>query len=59
MIHEEKDKIIKETIDRCLTLLKTRAQGYATDDDALHNFKVATELQGCTMAHALTGMSVL
>lgn len=56
MTHEERDKIIKETIDRCLTLLRTRALGYATDDDALHNFRNAAKLQGCTMAQALDGM---
>ena len=56
MTHEERDKIIQETLDRCLTLLRTRAQGYAKDDDALHNFRVAAEFQDCTMAQALAGM---
>lgn len=56
MTHEERDKIIQETMDRCSTLLRTRALGYATDEDALHNFRVAAELQDCTMAQALAGM---
>ena len=47
--------ILKKQIDRINELVVTKAQEYATDD-RLHNFKVAAELQNCTMDQALAGM---
>ena len=56
MTHAEKDKIIQKTLDRCVSLLGTKAEMYATNADALHNFRVAAELQGINMKQALVGM---
>ena len=44
MTHAEKDKIIQKTLERCTALLGTKAEMYATNADALHNFRVAAEL---------------
>lgn len=56
MTHEEKDKIIQEILNKCLAVLGTRTKMYATDEDALHNFKVAAKLQNLTTKQALVGM---
>ncbi len=56
MTHAEKDKIIQKTLERCTSLLGTKAEMYATNTDALHNFRVAAELQGINMKQALVGM---
>lgn len=34
MMYEERDKIIQEMIDKCLRVLKAKAEGYSTDDKA-------------------------
>ena len=52
MTHAEKDKIIQKTLERCTALLGTKAEMYATNADALHNFRVAAELQGINMKQA-------
>lgn len=56
MTVEERDKIIQEMIDKCLRVLKEKAEGYSTNEDVLHNFRVAAGLQGCTLTQALVGM---
>lgn len=56
MTHEERDKIMQEMIDKCLRVLKEKAEGYSTDEDVLHNFRVAAGLQGCSVTQALAGM---
>ena len=56
MTQEERDKIMQEMIDKCLRVLKAKAEGYSTDEDVLHNFRVAAGLQGCTVPQALVGM---
>ena len=56
MTVEERDKIIQEMIDKCLRVLKAKAEGYSTDEDVFHNFKVAAGLQGCSVTQALAGM---
>ena len=43
-------------IEKCLRVSKAKAEGYSTDEDVLHNFRVAAGLQGCTVPQALVGM---
>ena len=56
MTHAEKDKIIQKTLEKCTALLGTKAEIYATNADALHNFRVAAELQRINMKQALVGI---
>ena len=56
MTVEERDKTIRMTIDKCMRVLKEKAEGYSTDEDVLHNFRVAAGLQGCSVTQALAGM---
>lgn len=50
------DTIIREQVDKCTSMLCGKAKEYATDDERLHNFKVASAIQGRTIAQALGGM---
>lgn len=56
MNSEEFSYVFEEQVDICRRLLLTKAAEYAEDDDRLHNFNVAAELQGCTREEALAGM---
>lgn len=56
MTVEERDKTIRITIDKCMRVLKEKAEGYSMDEDVLHNFRIAAELQECTVTQALAGM---
>ena len=38
------------------TVLGAKGEEYATDNDRLHNFKVAAQVQGITVKEALSGM---
>ena len=38
------------------TLIGAKGEEYATDNDRLHNFKVAAQVQGITVKEALSGM---
>lgn len=38
------------------TVLGAKGDEYATDNDRLHNFKVAAQVQGITVKEALSGM---
>lgn len=38
------------------TVLGAKGEEYATDNDRLHNFKVAAQVQGITIKEALSGM---
>jgi molybdenum cofactor biosynthesis enzyme len=49
------EQIFHDQITRCTNILITKAKEYATDD-RLHNFKVAAELEGCSVRQALAGM---
>ena len=53
---EDFNKIIHEQIERCENTLCKKADEYAVDDDRLHNFKVAAEIQKCLPTTALGGM---
>ena len=50
------DQIIEHQIDRCVSVLVSKATGYAPAGDKLHNFRTAAELQGGLMKQALGGM---
>lgn len=50
------ERIFKEQNGRCEIMLCGKAKEYATDDERLHNFKVAAALQGITPIQALGGM---
>ena len=47
--------IINSRIAKCTDVLCVKANEYATED-RLHNFKVAAEIQNCTLITALAGM---
>lgn len=49
------NEITVNRLDKCLEVLCSKADEYATDD-RLHNFKVAAKLQNCTPISALGGM---
>jgi hypothetical protein len=49
------EHIFDEQIDMCRDTLVVKAKEYATED-RLHNFKVAAELEGCTVRQAVAGM---
>ena len=55
MTTSEFKKIFDTQVSRCREVLVDKAKQYATED-RLHNFRVAAELQDCTMAGALAGM---
>ena len=50
------NEVTAERVKKCLNVLCTKSDEYATDNDRLHNFKVAGDLQGCTQVKALGGM---
>lgn len=58
MNKENFDIIVDEQIDRCVSILDTKKDEYATTTDRLHNFNVASELMGVKPKQALAGMMV-
>lgn len=56
MNNEAFNKSIEDQFKRCKVLLGVKAGEYAADDDRLHNFKVAADLQGVDPKNALAGM---
>jgi len=52
---EEFNTVVAAQIKKSTDVLCVKANEYATED-RLHNFKVASELQGCTQRQALAGM---
>jgi hypothetical protein len=57
MHNDEFEVIATQQIARCLDVLGFKAGEYATED-RLHNFKIASRIQECTMRQALAGMLV-
>ena len=55
MTTSEFETIFDDQVSRCREVLVDKAKQYATED-RLHNFRVAAELQDCTMEGALAGM---
>ena len=56
MNNETFNKVTGERIRLCLEVLCRKSDEYSTDNDKLHNFKVAGALQGCSDIKALGGM---
>lgn len=55
MTSKQFDKLLEEQMERCRSLLCSKAREYATED-RLHNFKVAAALEGVTPERALAEM---
>lgn len=58
MQHADFNHILEAQIEKCRTVLGGKSKEYATDSDKLHNFKVASDIQGCTVRQAVAGMMV-
>lgn len=57
MTNVDFEKIIKEQLAYCESLLTFKGKEYDSDsDDRLHSFKTAAKLQGITPKQALAGM---
>ena len=56
MNNEMFNKVTEERIKMCVDVLCRKSDEYSTDEDRLHNFKVAGALQGCSDVKALGGM---
>ena len=56
MTPEEFAFVVEHQTRTCIDMLTAKADEYATDDDRLHNFKVAAGLQDVSAAQALAGM---
>lgn len=52
------EAIFNEQIEQCRKVLFLKAQEYATDEDRLHNFKLAAALTQGTPEQALWGFAV-
>lgn len=50
--------VVDKQIKVCREVLVGKAKEYSTDGDKLHNFKVAADIQGCTVRQAVAGMMV-
>ena len=50
------NEVTKKRIDACLKTMTGKSEEYSTEQDKLHNFKVAAQLQNCTPITALAGM---
>lgn len=55
MKNQEFTDILVDQIERSKEMLLIKAEEYATDDDRLHNFVVAAQLQGGNLPQALAG----
>lgn len=53
---EEFIRVVEAQFEKCEWTLTFKANEYATDDDRLHNFKVAAALQSISTKQALAGM---
>jgi hypothetical protein len=56
MQHADFKQVFERQIKMCEEVLIKKATEYQTDTDVLHNFRVAAELQGISLAMALSGM---
>lgn len=50
--------VVETQLQLCLSILVQRSAQYSTEDDKLHNFKVAASVKGETPRQALSGMMV-
>ena len=56
MTNEAFETILTDTFDKIKSILLAKAGEYAADGDRLHNFKIASILQGTNPVSALSGM---
>jgi hypothetical protein len=56
MNQKEFDKILNVRLETIKTVLESKVQEYAQENDRLYNFKVAAQIDGETPAEALWGM---
>lgn len=56
MTNEIFNEVTAERVRMCIDVMCKKSDEYATDNDKLHNFKVAASLQGCSDIKALGGM---
>lgn len=56
MNQEQFEASVRKRMDACYGILNAKAHEYALDEDRLHNFTVAGDLQGVTPRQALGGM---
>lgn len=54
----EFNTLFEQTVEMCRETLCHKADEYAEDDDRLHNFNIASILQGNTPIESLGGMMV-
>lgn len=50
------NKVTEERLQACIDVMCKKSNEYSTDNDKLHNFKVAGSIQGCSDIKALGGM---
>lgn len=55
MNNDEFNVVVRDQMRRCESMLLRKAGEYASDEDRLHNFKQAAQLQGVTIPQALAG----
>ena len=56
MNNDDFNRILNEQTELMQKVLGHKAEEYASDVDRLHNFRVASELQGISMRQAVGGM---
>ena len=55
---EQFDKIAKNRMNHCNSLLTSKSKEYSRNGDRLWNFKLSAKIQGITQEEALRGMMV-
>jgi len=58
MQHKDFERVLDQQIKMCQDVLVVKSGSYSTESDKLHNFKVAADIQGCTIPQAVAGMMV-
>lgn len=58
MNHADFQKVFEDMVAHCEEVLGAKNKEYASDEDKLHNFKVAATLEGVTVPQACGGMMV-
>ena len=56
MYAEEFEYVLDKQLNKCKNILSIKSMEYANNEDKLHNFKVAAEMQGIKPREALAGM---
>jgi len=53
---DEFNKLVMTRLNKCEDVLCSKAKEYSTEEDSLHNFKVAGRARGMSAVKALDGM---